>query len=73
MMRMHWVAAESGIEFPGDRIDVEECTNKQGTTSFNAKVTYVGPMRLARQSLQRVTFDITQHDFSSMFHRRSTM
>jgi predicted nucleotidyltransferase component of viral defense system len=71
-----WVAAESGIEFPGDGIDVEEYTNKQGTVSFQGKVTYVGPLGLARRSLQRIKFDVTQHellvdppDHRRIFHR----
>jgi predicted nucleotidyltransferase component of viral defense system len=71
-----WVTAESGIEFPSDRISVEEYTNKQGTTSFNGKVTYVGPLKLPRQTLQRIKLDITQHellvdppDLRRVFHR----
>ncbi len=31
-----WVTDESGIEFPGGRVDVEEYTNKQGTTTAGA-------------------------------------
>lgn len=58
----NWVAAESGIEFPSDRIDVAEYTNKQGTLSFQAKVTYIGPLKLARHRLQRIKFDVTQHE-----------
>jgi predicted nucleotidyltransferase component of viral defense system len=72
----NWVAAESGIEFPSQRIDVEEYANKQGTASFQAKVTYVGPLKLARHSLQRIKFDVTQHellvdppDHRRVFHR----
>ena len=71
-----WVAAESGIQFPGDGLDVEEYKNKQGTVSFQARVTYVGPLALARRSLQRIKFDITQHellvdppDRRRIFHR----
>jgi predicted nucleotidyltransferase component of viral defense system len=71
-----WVASESGIEFPRDRIDVEQYTNKQGVASFQAKVTYVGPLKLARQSLQRIKFDLTEHevlvdppDHRRVFHR----
>jgi predicted nucleotidyltransferase component of viral defense system len=71
-----WVAAESGIQFPGDGLSVEEYMNKQGTASFQAKVTYVGPLALARRSLQRIKFDITQYellvdppDRRHIFHR----
>lgn len=71
-----WVAAESGLQFPGDGLSVEEYTNKQGTASFQAKVTYVGPLALPRRTLQRIKFDITQHellvdppDRRRIFHR----
>jgi Nucleotidyl transferase AbiEii toxin, Type IV TA system len=71
-----WVTAESGIEFPGDGMSVEEYTNKEGTASFQAKVTYIGPLALPRRTLQRIKFDITQHellvdppDRRRIFHR----
>ena len=71
-----WVTAASGIEFPGDGMSVEEYTNKQGTASFQAKVTYIGPLALPRRTLQRIKFDITQHeslvdppDLRRIFHR----
>jgi hypothetical protein len=34
--------------------------NKQGTDSYQAKLTYVGALTLPRNSLQRIKFDITQ-------------
>lgn len=57
-----WVEAQSGIRFPRDGMDVEEYANKQGSVSFQAKVTYVGPLALQRRALQRIKFDITQHE-----------
>ncbi len=57
-----WVTRESGIEFPGEGFKTEEYSNKQGRTSFTAKVPFVGPLRQSRGSRQRVKFDITQDE-----------
>lgn len=53
---------EVGLQFPRDRINVEKYTNPRGHDSFQAKLTYVGPLGLARHSLQRVKFDLTQDE-----------
>jgi len=73
-----WIAAESGIAFPGDRFSIESYTNKQGTQSFNVRVSYIGPLRFTGQRMQRVKFDITQHEVlvdapesREVFHRYS--
>jgi predicted nucleotidyltransferase component of viral defense system len=56
------IETETGIEFPADGLGVEEYTNKRGKPSFNAKVTYFGPLRLPRQQQQRVKFDLTRDE-----------
>lgn len=58
-----WVESEAGIQFPRDRLNVEEYTNPRGRQSFQARLTYVGPLNLPRQSRQRVKFDITQDEW----------
>jgi hypothetical protein len=71
-----WITTENGIEFPSDRITVEAYANKQGSESFNGRVSYIGPLRLTGQRMQRVKFDITQQelladapDHRDVFHR----
>lgn len=59
---VQWVEEKAGIQFPHDGIDVEMYENPRGNESFQAKVTYVGPLELPRQSLQRVKFDLTQDE-----------
>ena len=49
-----WVQDECGIGFPDGRLDVEQYSNKQGTDSFQARLTYVGPYPMKRSSQQRV-------------------
>jgi predicted nucleotidyltransferase component of viral defense system len=58
-----WVESEAGIQFPRDRLNVEEYTNPRGRPSFQARLTYVGPLNLPRQSRQRVKLDITQDEW----------
>ena len=57
-----WVHEASGITFPIERLKVEGFKNKQGTTSYQAKLFYRGPLGLPRSSQQRIKFDITQHE-----------
>ena len=57
-----WVQRDAGIEFPLDRLTIEELTNKRGEQTFQAKLTYAGPLGLAKKSLQRIKFDITQDE-----------
>jgi predicted nucleotidyltransferase component of viral defense system len=71
-----WISTEVGIEFPRDRLTVEEYTNKQGSVSFHARLGYVGPLRFSGQRMQRVKFDVTQQellvdlpDRRAVFHR----
>jgi predicted nucleotidyltransferase component of viral defense system len=71
-----WISQETGIDFPSDRLILEEYTNKQGTTSYEVRLSYVGPLRFVGQRMQRVKFDLTQHellvdppDHRAVFHR----
>lgn len=57
-----WIEEEAGIQFPRDGIDVEMYKNPRGNESFQARVTYIGPLELPRHSLQRVKFDLTQDE-----------
>lgn len=57
-----WVESESGIRFPGDGLAVEEYPNPRGNTSFQAKITFSGPLQMNRQELQRVKFDMTNDE-----------
>jgi predicted nucleotidyltransferase component of viral defense system len=50
----------SGIEFPEAAIVVDTRRNKQGETTFRARLGYPGP--LAVPTLPRVLFDLTQHE-----------
>src|SRR3990170_330033 len=49
-----WVSEATGIEIPEDGLEVEESVNKQGQATFQAKLTFRGPLALARQSRQRI-------------------
>lgn len=57
-----WVAEATGIEIPEDGLEVEELVNKQGQTTYQARLTFRGPLALARQSRQRIKFDLTHHE-----------
>ncbi|MDO8672011.1 MAG: nucleotidyl transferase AbiEii/AbiGii toxin family protein, partial [Dehalococcoidia bacterium] len=50
----------SGIDFPQDRITVRTRRDKLGRQTFQARVYYRGPLRLA--SYSRVIFDLTHHE-----------
>ena len=57
-----WIETRTGLQFPRDRADVEEYTNPRGNKSYQAKLTYTGPLNLPRSSAQRVKFDLTQDE-----------
>jgi predicted nucleotidyltransferase component of viral defense system len=72
---MTWIEAHTGLKCPRDGCDVEEYDNPRGKKSYQAKITYVGPLSLPSKSLQRVKFDLTQDelladspDFRELFH-----
>lgn len=57
-----WVSEATGIEIPEDGLEVEESVNKQGQVTYQARLTFRGPLALARQSRQRIKFDLTHHE-----------
>ncbi len=57
-----WMSNEVGIDARADEIDVEESVNRHGQITFQARMTFRGPLPLARQSRQRIRFDLTQHE-----------
>ncbi len=59
---VEWIEVEAGIHFPRDGIGGEGYENKRGRQSYQAKVTYVGPLNLPRRQLQRAKFDLTQDE-----------
>jgi len=57
-----WVEDRCGVTFPRERIKVEKYDNPRGNPSYQARLTYVGPLRMARRRLQKIKFDITQDE-----------
>jgi predicted nucleotidyltransferase component of viral defense system len=57
-----WVEDRCGISFPRDRIKVEKYENPRGNPSYQARLTYAGPLQMARGSLQKIKFDITEDE-----------
>jgi predicted nucleotidyltransferase component of viral defense system len=66
-----WVSRETGIEVPDDGIEIEESVNKRGGRTYQAKLTYRGPLALRQQQRQRVKFDPTHHELvvGALAHR----
>lgn len=70
-----WIESRTGLQFPRERCDVEEYDNPRGNKSYQARLTYIGPLNLPRSVSQRVKFDITQDelladlpDLRELFH-----
>lgn len=40
-----WVTGQSGIDFPPDRLVIEQLTNPRRHQTFQARVSFVGPLR----------------------------
>ena len=57
-----WVRDRAGIEFPADSVHLEESVNKHGQVTWDARMTFVGPLQLARAQRQRIRFDLTRHE-----------
>jgi predicted nucleotidyltransferase component of viral defense system len=57
-----WIEDRCGLTFPRGDIAVDEYRNPRGNPSYQAKVTFAGPLGLPRKSLQRVKFDLTQDE-----------
>lgn len=69
---MHWVESESGVAFPEDGLTLDEYRNPRGNISFQARVSFAGPLQMSRRSLQRVKFDITNDEvIADRPHRRA--
>lgn len=57
-----WVEKNTGITFPRNDWKIEAYKNPRGNTSFNVKISYLGPLGGAPKSLPRIKFDITQDE-----------
>lgn len=62
LLVVEWIEARTGLRFPRDGIKVEQYDNPRGNTSYQAKLTYAGPLKMARASRQRIKFDITSDE-----------
>jgi predicted nucleotidyltransferase component of viral defense system len=68
----------AGIEIKVNEIEVTESVNKKGSKTYEAKLTYLGPLGLASRARQRIKFDITDDeilvdasDVRAVFHAYS--
>ena len=57
-----WVRERAGLEFPAEGVEVTESINKRGRRTYEGRMTFVGPLRLARAQRQRIRFDLTQDE-----------
>jgi len=57
-----WVRDQAGLEFPVDGVAIEESVNKRGQKTYEARMTFAGPLRLARAQRQRIRFDLTRDE-----------
>ncbi len=57
-----WVRDQTGIEFPVDGVEIEESVNRRGQKTYEARMTFVGPLQLARAQRQRIRFDLTRDE-----------
>ncbi len=57
-----WVYEQAGIEFPEEGFQISESVNKRGELTFQAKLTYLGPLEMPRASRQRIKFDLTRDE-----------
>ena len=46
---MEWVESESGIGFSSDGLALDEYKNPRGNTSFQAKISFAGPLQMSRR------------------------
>lgn len=57
------IESQTGITFPRKDWKIEEYPNKRGKPSFQAKVSFDGPLNpQSKKSLQRIKFDLTQDE-----------
>ncbi len=57
-----WIEENTGIRFPRDDWKIEAYQNPRDKTSFQVKISYMGPLGGAPNSLPRIKFDITQDE-----------
>lgn len=57
-----WIESQTGLKFPRERLEVVESENKRGKKTLQGKLTYVGPLNLPSQQLQRVKLDLTDDE-----------
>lgn len=57
-----WVRDQAGIEFPEEHLQIEESINKRGQKTYYVRMTFVGPLQLARAERQRIRFDLTRDE-----------
>jgi predicted nucleotidyltransferase component of viral defense system len=57
-----WVRERAGLEFPAEGVEVTESINKRGLRTYEARMTFTGPLQLARAQRQRIRFDLTQDE-----------
>lgn len=58
-----YVESQTGITFPRKDWRIEEYDNRRGNTSFQAKISFDGPLNpQSKKSLQRIKFDLTQDE-----------
>jgi len=57
------IESQTGITFPRKDWKIEEYSNKREKTSYQAKISFDGPLNpQAKRSLQRIKFDLTQDE-----------
>jgi predicted nucleotidyltransferase component of viral defense system len=57
-----WVHDATGIEVPEEGITIEELRNSRGHTTYQARLTFRGPLGLPNQQRQRIKFDLTSDE-----------
>lgn len=57
-----WIEENTGIQFPEKDWKIEKYENLRGQTSYQVKISYIGPLSGHKNSLPRVKFDITQDE-----------
>ncbi len=57
-----WIENNSGLTFPRQDWKIEEYKNPRGNISFQAKISFNGPIGGPTKSLPRVKFDLTQDE-----------
>lgn len=57
-----WVRDRAGIEFPEEGFEIEESVNRRGQITYEARMTFVGPLQMARARRQRIRFDLTRDE-----------